>query len=109
MRRRGRAMRLIIMFDLPTTTKRQLKEYNTFRRFLLNSGFYMIQFSIYAKLCNNYDSLAVMQKWVEKNLPKAGNVRSLAVTENQYRDMHILVGETSVQEEGQNLEGVVII
>lgn len=92
-------MRLFIMFDLPVKTKKDIQNYNKFRRKLLNLGFYMVQFSIYAKLCINHDEVAKNNYFINKNLPPKGNVRSLTITEKQYEMMTILVGTKSYQEE----------
>ena len=43
-------MRVIVMFDLPTLTKDNMRDYRRFRKFLLKNGFIMLQESIYTKL-----------------------------------------------------------
>ena len=45
-----RYMRLMVFFDLPTVTKTERRAYTLFRRFLLNDGFDMIQFSVYGRI-----------------------------------------------------------
>ena len=45
-------MRLIVFFDLPMVTKTEKRAYVQFRRFLLNDGYDMIQWSVYARLLN---------------------------------------------------------
>lgn len=92
-------MRLFVMFDLPVVTKKDLQNYNKFRRKLLNLGFYMVQFSIYAKLCINHDEVAKNQEIISRNLPPKGNIRCLTITEKQYETMKLLVGTKSYQEE----------
>jgi CRISPR-associated protein Cas2 len=42
-------MWIIVMFDLPTDTKEARKAYHEFREELLNDGFTMLQFSVYAR------------------------------------------------------------
>ena len=44
------------MFDLPVVTKEQSREATKFREFLLDQGFEMSQFSVYARFCNGRDS-----------------------------------------------------
>ena len=46
-------MRVIVFFDLPVLTYQQRKEYTKFRKFLLRSGFMMMQESVYCKLALN--------------------------------------------------------
>ena len=50
-------MRVLVMFDLPVTTTAARKEYARFRKYLIKSGFMMLQESIYCKLATN-DSAA---------------------------------------------------
>lgn len=92
-------MRLFVMFDLPITTKNDQKNYNKFRCLLLNQGFYMIQFSIYAKLCANHDEVIKTNNIIENHLPPKGNIRCLMVTEKQYEMMKIMIGSQSYQED----------
>ena len=49
-------MRLIVMFDLPVMTKAERRAATQFRNFLLNDGYYMMQFSIYIRLCNGIEA-----------------------------------------------------
>ncbi|AHB36275.1 CRISPR-associated endonuclease Cas2 [Spiroplasma apis] len=97
-------MRLFVFYDLPNTTKGENKEYTKFRRILIQNGFYMIQFSIYVKLCINYDQMLIYQKKIENFKPKKGDVRMIGITEKQYKDMKILVGSKTFQEENQNID-----
>lgn len=48
---RYRIMRLMIMFDLPTETAAERKEYRQFRKELINEGFLMVQYSVYVRVC----------------------------------------------------------
>ena len=44
-------MWVFALFDLPVTTPKARKRYTQFRRLLLNEGFSMLQFSVYARYC----------------------------------------------------------
>ena len=46
-------MRVLIMFDLPVVTAHERKEYARFRKYLLKSGFMMLQESVYCRLLQN--------------------------------------------------------
>ncbi|WP_374493370.1 CRISPR-associated endonuclease Cas2 [Brachymonas sp.] len=43
-------MRILVFFDLPVVTKAERRAYSVFRRFLLNDGYDMIQFSVYGRI-----------------------------------------------------------
>lgn len=88
-----RFMRLLVFFDLPVKTKVERKIYTQFRKSLIANGFFMIQYSVYCRICNGYDSIETHEKIVEESIPAKGSVRTLAVTEKQYGGMKILVGK----------------
>ena len=90
-----RYMRMIIFFDLPSTTYQDGVEYRKFRKFLINNGFIMMQESIYTKLVINNNSTKVMKTLINKNLPHNGLVQLLEVTERQFASIEYLVGKSS--------------
>ena len=87
-------MRLMIMFDLPMDTAIERKEYQQFRKKLINEGFLMIQYSVYERVCVSRRTATFLENRIRKFLPNKGIVQSLMVTEKQYNDMHFLVGKT---------------
>lgn len=95
----NRAMRLLVMFDLPVETSLEKKEYTRFRKALIRSGFLMMQYSIYVRCCLNQDNATKYLKQVEMFLPKHGAVRCLMITEKQFGKMKILLGEKSINED----------
>lgn len=85
-------MRMLIMFDLPTLTQNDMREYRRFRKYLIKSGFIMMQESIYSKLVLNNETAKLVANQVRKNIPRDGLVQMLVVTEKQFGSMEILVG-----------------
>lgn len=88
-----RYMRIIVFFDLPVLTEKNRKEYRDFRKFLIKSGFLMLQESVYCKLAQNGTVADAIQENVRKNKPNSGLVQLLRVTEKQYAKMDYIVGE----------------
>ena len=86
-----RAMRLVVMFDLPTGSKRERKTYAEFRKFLINDGYHMEQFSVYSRVSLGRDNMDVHIERLKANLPKAGRITLLCLTEKQYEDREVLV------------------
>ncbi len=97
-----RFMRLIIFFDLPTVTKAQKRAYTVFRRFLINDGYDMIQWSVYGRIVNGIDDAETHLKRLNTNLPPEGSVRCLQVSEKQFAKIRILVGTLTCQEKRVN-------
>ena len=86
-------MRVLIFFDLPILIGEQRREYTKFRKFLLKSGFMMLQESVYCKLALNGTVVRGIVDNVHKNSPREGLVQVLTVTEKQYAKMDLIVGE----------------
>ena len=86
-------MRVLVFFDLPVVTGEQRRAYTKFRKFLLKSGFMMLQESVYCKLALNGTVVRGIVDNVHKNKPAEGLVQLLTVTEKQYAKMDIIVGE----------------
>ncbi len=102
-------MRLMLFFDLPMNTKQERRTYTRFRKYLINNGFTMVQFSVYSKIFPNRSSLDSYLIGLRANMPKQGSVRAMAVTEKQYGNMMILVGGKSIQEEKITDDPMVIL
>lgn len=88
-----RFMRILVMFDLPVKTTPERKEYTRFRKYLIKSGFLMMQESVYCKMSPNSTLADAVIENVRKNKPEKGLVQVLRVTEKQYAKMEFIVGE----------------
>lgn len=75
---------VFVFFDLPTETKKQRKDYNKFRKQLLQDGFSMLQYSIYIRHSSSRENADVHIKRVKKNLPPEGEVIIFELTDKQF-------------------------
>lgn len=87
-----RYMRILVFFDLPVLTSKEQRDYRQFRKFLVKSGFMMMQESVYCKLAQNSTAADIIIDNVRKNKPNEGLVQLLKVTEKQYSKMEFIVG-----------------
>lgn len=93
-------MRIIVFFDLPVVERKERKAYAKFRKFLLNDGYVMLQYSVYSRICNGEDSVRKHMKRLRENLPPVnGAIRAMKITEKQFENMEILLGSTVPEEE----------
>lgn len=92
-----RFMRVLVMFDLPTETSIQRRNYRKFRKSLIKNGFIMMQESVYVKLAMNQGSADLIVKSIRKLCAKEGIVQVLQITEKQYSKMEFLVGESQTE------------
>ena len=97
-----RFMRMLVFFDLPMVSKAEKRAYTVFRRFLLNDGYDMIQFSVYGRILNGSDAVDKHMRRLLANLPPEGSVRVLTLTEKQFVSMKLLVGLPRFQEKKVN-------
>ena len=88
-------MRILVMFDMPTLTLQDKKEYRLFRKYLISHGYLMMQRSIYVKLVLNQTNAAATMKGLEKHKPHTGIVQVLTITEKQFSRMELLVGSVT--------------
>ncbi len=86
-------MRLVVFFDLPVETSKQRRAYTLFHKSLINFGFDMLQYSVYTRYCANNTACDKYIYKIKSIKPKEGDVRLLKITENQYENMVVLVGE----------------
>lgn len=93
-----RYMRLMVFFDLPVVTRAERRAYTQFRKFLLNDGYDMIQYSVYGRILNGRDAEKKHMERLVSNLPPDGSVRCMTVTEKQYASTILLVGLPLFQE-----------
>ena len=91
-------MRVIVFFDLPVTTKDERRIATRFRKSLIDDGYYMVQFSVYARLCGGVDSANDIVNRLKRHAPKNGSIRCMTVTEKQYAQMKVIIGEVKKSE-----------
>ncbi len=85
-------MRTFVFFDLPVLTVDERREYRKFRKFLIKTGFVMLQESVYSKLSLNATAASTIEELVIKNAPDNGLIQLLTVTEKQYASMKYITG-----------------
>ena len=86
-------MWLLVMFDLPTQTSKSRQRYARFRRQLLNDGFHMMQYSVYARYCESAARVTKFRHKIRKALPPDGEVRLMSVTDIQFGQMEVFLGK----------------
>ena len=101
-------MRILVFFDLPTKTKSDKRAYTLFRRFLIQDGYDMLQWSVYARITNGEDATRKHKQKLIANLPKNGAIRCMKISEKQYASMEILLGTIKPQEKNVGMQQVLL-
>jgi len=101
-----RIMWVLVLFDLPTVTKKEKKRAADFRKRVMRDGFVMFQFSMYIRHCPSMENAEVHIKRVKSFLPEFGHVGIITITDKQFGDMEVFYGKKSTEppSSGQQLE-----
>ena len=79
----------LVLFDLPTETKRQRKESARFRKALIADGFSMFQYSIYTRHSPSRENSDVHVQRTVRSLPEDGRVCIIRLTDRQFSDIMV--------------------
>ena len=85
------------IFDLPVLTKAERKATTVFRNTLLDLGFEMVQFSVYARYCKSKEKADALAARVGRLVPPDGKVDLLFFTDKQYELIRSFRGEAARQ------------
>lgn len=88
-----RIMWVLVLFDLPTETKKDIRNYTQFRKAIMKDGFNMFQFSIYLRHCPSKENSDVHVKLVKSVLPPKGHIGILRITDKQFGEIEIYYGK----------------
>lgn len=82
-------MWVLVLYDLPTETKKQRKAAALFRKQIMGDGFTMFQFSIYVRHCASMENAQVHIKRVKGLVPDEGDICIMCITDRQFADIEI--------------------
>ncbi|SKC90407.1 CRISPR-associated endonuclease Cas2 [Maledivibacter halophilus] len=88
----------MILYDLPTKKKEDLKIYRKFRKLLLVNGYYKLQESVYFKRFKEKQQAKSSMKLIKDNRPSKGDVRGIILTSKVFKSMECIVGNFKVEE-----------
>jgi len=106
---RYEAVRIMCIFDLPVTTKNEQRAYRKFRKFLIQNGFEMLQYSVYIRTCPNRSFANKFYFRIKHNAPRKGDIWLLTITEKQYEDMVHVVCANKEKKKILGAENLVVI
>ena len=84
---------IIVMFDLPVVSDVDRRAATGFRTDLIREGYFMMQFSVYARPCGTADKVDTQVRRLKKLIPPHGEVRALTVTDAQWGRMMVVRSE----------------
>lgn len=87
----------MVAFDLPTTSKQDRKNASKFRKFLLEDGYHMMQFSVYVRPCVTASRQQTHLRRVKAHMPPEGSVRAIYITRSQWERSYIIHGSPAIE------------
>ena len=90
----------ILLYDFPMKTEENINEYKNFRKMVIGRGYYQLQESVYLINSNTKEHIETIEKEIKVSLgTNNASIRSLILTEEQFKKMKVLSGKLSLGEE----------
>lgn len=81
---------VLVFFDLPVGTPDERKAATNFRKDLIKDGYFMAQYSVYARPCGSADRVDTQVRRLRGKIPPKGEVRGLIISDAQWGRMIVV-------------------
>jgi CRISPR-associated protein Cas2 len=81
---------VLVFFDLPVGSPEERRDATNFRKDLIKDGYFMVQFSVYARPCGTADRVETQVRRLKSKIPAHGEVRGLMISDAQWGRMIIM-------------------
>ena len=92
----------LIMYDFPMQTDVEIFEYRTFRKKLIEKGYYQLQKSVYIIRTKTKEKIELAEKQLSILAPENSSIRSIILTDEQFQKMKIISGKATMGEKISN-------
>jgi len=90
---------VLVFFDLPVGTPEERKAATNFRKDLIQDGYMMVQFSVYARPCGTADRVETQVRRLKSKIPAKGEVRGLMISDAQWGRMIVMRSQKTAEAE----------
>lgn len=90
---------VLVFFDLPVGSPEERRDANNFRKDLIKDGYFMVQFSVYARPCGTADRVETHVRRLKSKIPAQGEVRGLMISDAQWGRMIIMRSQQNADAE----------
>ena len=90
---------VMVLFDLPVGSSDERRDAANFRKELLKDGYFMVQFSVYARPCGSADRVETQVRRLKSKIPPHGEVRGLIVSDAQWGRMIVIRSQQKKESE----------
>ncbi len=84
---------ILVMFDLPVMDPEERRIASRFRKQLLEDGYSMLNFSVYARPCPDWTRMRKHAERLESFTPSGGNIHVFFITDRQWQDSITVIGK----------------
>lgn len=91
-------IRLIVLADMPLSTRHERKVARVFKEDLFKNGFSELQNGVFTRVADGRTSAAIHENRLRNHAPELGVVRLFTVTERQFARSELLAGSEPPQE-----------
>lgn len=88
----------ILLYDIPSKSKEEVKLYSKFRKKILAEGYYQLQESVYIKVIANKSVNIRIANELKLLAPLNSNIRMLLLPEKTFERIEVIAGELSISE-----------
>lgn len=81
---------IVLLYDMPCTTKQEQRQYVKFNKYIKSIGFIMLQESVYIMNINNKERYGTIKRDLKLTAPNKSNIRSLLITTNLFEKMELI-------------------
>ena len=92
-------MRLIVLLDMPASTRHERKVKREFLEWLFAAGFATLQDGVFTRVCRGRANAKIHESNLRSHRPESGMVRFFTLTEEQFENGELLVGHELPQED----------
>ena len=89
----------LVFFDLPVGSPEERRDATNFRKDLIKDGYFMVQFSVYARPCGTADRVETQVRRLKYKIPSQGEVRGLMISDAQWGRMIIMRSQVKTDAE----------
>jgi len=90
---------VLVFFDLPVGSPEERRDATNFRKDLIKDGYFMVQFSVYARPCGTADRVETQVRRLKAKIPSKGEVRGLMISDAQWGRMIIMRSQQTADAE----------
>ena len=84
---------MLVAFDLPVVSKPQRRAATQFRKYLLDDGFLMMQYSVYVRAMVTHSRMQTHLRRLKLSIPPEGSIRAIYITQAQWERSFVIYGK----------------